>query len=566
MKQSQTFIPTLKETPKDAEIKSHQLLLRAGYIRQVASGIYSFLPLGKKVLNKIENIVREEMNAAGAVEMLMPALQPAELWEESGRWQSYGPELMRMHDRHERPFVLGPTHEEVITSLVRNEIRSYKRLPLNMYQIQTKYRDEKRPRFGLLRGREFIMKDAYSFHADEESLDETYQKMVEAYKNILTRLDLDYRVVHADSGAIGGSSSHEFMVLSDTGEDIIAYSDSSDYAANIEKAEVVTTYEKPDEPLKELEKVDTGDNRTIEAVAGYLQIKPEQLIKSLLFVVDDEFVLALVRGDHEVNDVKLKNLFNAQTVELASPEQAKEVLGASVGFVGPIGADVKIVADHAVQYMVNAVCGANEERMHYINVNPGRDFTPDQYADLRFIQEGDPSPDGKGTIKFARGIEIGHVFKLGTKYSEAMGATFLDENGKEKPLIMGCYGIGVSRLLAAVAEQKADDKGLIWPEEITPYELHLIVVNKKDPLQWEKANELYETLTAERFDVLFDDRDERAGVKFADSDLIGIPYRAIVGKKIHEGIIEVKDRRTGEVKDIVLDELLEKHRRIFKRY
>lgn len=566
MKQSQTFIPTLKETPKDAEIKSHQLLLRAGYIRQVASGIYSFLPLGKKVLNKIENIVREEMNAAGAVEMLMPALQPAELWEESGRWQSYGPELMRMHDRHERPFVLGPTHEEVITSLVRNEIRSYKRLPINMYQIQTKYRDEKRPRFGLLRGREFIMKDAYSFHADEESLDETYQKMVEAYKKILTRLDLDYRVVHADSGAIGGSSSHEFMVLSDTGEDIIAYSDSSDYAANIEKAEVVTTYEKPDEPLKELEKVDTGDNRTIEAVAGYLQIKPEQLIKSLLFVVDDEFVLALVRGDHEVNDVKLKNLFNAQTVELASPEQAKEVLGASVGFVGPIGADVKIVADHAVQYMVNAVCGANEERMHYINVNPGRDFTPDQYADLRFIQEGDPSPDGKGTIKFARGIEIGHVFKLGTKYSEAMGATFLDENGKEKPLIMGCYGIGVSRLLAAVAEQKADDKGLIWPEEITPYELHLIVVNKKDPLQWEKANELYETLTAERFDVLFDDRDERAGVKFADSDLIGIPYRAIVGKKIHEGIIEVKDRRTGEVKDIVLDELLEKHRRIFKRY
>lgn len=566
MKQSQTFIPTLKETPKDAEIKSHQLLLRAGYIRQVASGIYSFLPLGKKVLNKIENIVREEMNAAGAVEMLMPALQPAELWEESGRWQSYGPELMRMHDRHERPFVLGPTHEEVITSLVRNEIRSYKRLPINMYQIQTKYRDEKRPRFGLLRGREFIMKDAYSFHADEESLDETYQKMVEAYKKILTRLDLDYRVVHADSGAIGGSSSHEFMVLSDIGEDIIAYSDSSDYAANIEKAEVVTTYEKPDEPLKELEKVDTGDNRTIEAVAGYLQIKPEQLIKSLLFVVDDEFVLALVRGDHEVNDVKLKNLFNAQTVELASPEQAKEVLGASVGFVGPIGADVKIVADHAVQYMVNAVCGANEERMHYINVNPGRDFTPDQYADLRFIQEGDPSPDGKGTIKFARGIEIGHVFKLGTKYSEAMGATFLDENGKEKPLIMGCYGIGVSRLLAAVAEQKADDKGLIWPEEITPYELHLIVVNKKDPLQWEKANELYETLTAERFDVLFDDRDERAGVKFADSDLIGIPYRAIVGKKIHEGIIEVKDRRTGEVKDIVLDELLEKHRRIFKRY
>lgn len=566
MKQSQLFIPTLKESPKDAEIISHKMLLRAGYIRQVASGIYAFLPLAKKVLNKIEQIVREEMNAIGAVEIFMPALQPAELWEESGRWHSYGPELMRLSDRHERPFVLGPTHEEVITSLLRNEVRSYKRLPLTMYQIQTKFRDEVRPRFGLLRGREFVMKDAYSFHADEASLDEMYQKMVSAYTKIFTRLGLDFRVVHADSGAIGGDSSHEFMVIADSGEDIIAYSDASDYAANIEKAEVVTTYVRPDEPLQELKKIDTGEHRTIEAVSQFLNIEPQRFIKSILFVVDDEFVLALVRGDHEVNEVKLKNLFNAQTVELASPEQTKEVLGASVGYVGPIGAKVKIVADRAVQYMVNVVCGANEEHLHYLNANPGRDFQVDQYADLRFIQEGDPSPDGKGTIKFARGIEVGHVFKLGTKYSEAMDATFLDENGKEKPIIMGCYGIGITRLLAAVAEQKADEYGLIWPEEITPYELHIIVVNKKDPLQWEKALELYETLTARGFDVLLDDREERAGVKFADSDLIGIPYRVIVGKRIQDGFIEVKDRRTGESKEIVLEELLEKHRKIFKQF
>ena len=566
MKQSQLFIPTLKETPKDAEIISHKMLLRAGYIRQVASGIYAFLPLAKKVLNKIEQIVREEMNAIGAVEIFMPALQPAELWEESGRWHTYGPELMRLSDRHERPFVLGPTHEEVITSLLRNEVRSYKRLPLTMYQIQTKFRDEVRPRFGLLRGREFVMKDAYSFHADEASLDEMYQKMVSAYTKIFTRLGLDFRVVHADSGAIGGDSSHEFMVIADSGEDIIAYSDASDYAANIEKAEVVTTYVRPDEPLRELKKVDTGEHRTIEAVSQFLNIEPQRFIKSILFVVDDEFVLALVRGDHEVNEVKLQNSFNAQSVALATPEQTKEVLGASIGYIGPIDAKVKIVADRAVEYMVNAVCGANEEHLHYLNANPGRDFQVDRYADLRFIQEGDPSPDGKGTIKFARGIEVGHVFKLGTKYSEAMGATFLDENGKEKPIIMGCYGIGITRLLAAVAEQKADEYGLIWPEEITPYELHIIVVNRKDPLQWEKALELYETLTARGFDVLLDDRDERAGVKFADSDLIGIPYRVIVGKRIQEGVIEVKDRRTGESKEIVLEELLEKHRKIFKRF
>jgi len=410
------------------------------------------------------------------------------------------------------------------------------------------------------------MKDAYSFHADEASLDEMYQKMVSAYTKIFTRLGLDFRVVHADSGAIGGDSSHEFMVIADSGEDIIAYSDASDYAANIEKAEVVTTYVRPDEPLRELKKVDTGEHRTIEAVSQFLNIEPQRFIKSILFVVDDEFVLALVRGDHEVNEVKLKNLFNAQSVELATPEQTKEVLGASIGYIGPIDAKVKIVADRAVEYMVNAVCGANEEHLHYLNANPGRDFQVDRYADLRFIQEGDPSPDGKGTIKFARGIEVGHVFKLGTKYSEAMGATFLDENGKEKPIIMGCYGIGITRLLAAVAEQKADEYGLIWPEEITPYELHIIVVNRKDPLQWEKALELYETLTARGFDVLLDDRDERAGVKFADSDLIGIPYRVIVGKRIQEGVIEVKDRRTGESKEIVLEELLEKHRKIFKRF
>ncbi|HZG73921.1 MAG TPA: proline--tRNA ligase [Chondromyces sp.] len=560
MKQSQTLIPTMREIPADADVKSHQLLLRAGFIRQNASGVYSFLPLGKKVLRKVEEIIREEMDAAGAVELLMPALQQAELWQESGRWYTYGPELMRLRDRHEREFALGATHEEVITSLLKDEVKSYKKLPLTLYQIQTKFRDEKRPRFGLLRGREFIMKDAYSFHASQESLDEVYDRLFTAYSNIFRRCGLNFRAVIADSGAMGGKDTHEFMVLSDVGEDTIAYSDSSNYAANIEMAPVITTYEKSEEALKEAEKVATPNAKSIEEVSAYLNTTADRCIKTLLFKADEEYVLILVRGDHEVNDIKVKNLLNAGVVELAEANEVKEVLGCSIGSLGPIKlkGEVKVIADHAVEAVVNGVCGANEEGFHFINVNPGRDFEVQQYADLRFILEGDLSPDGEGTIQFAKGIEVGHVFKLGTRYSEAMNATYLDENGKAKPMIMGCYGIGVSRTLAAIAEQYNDDQGLVWPQQLAPFDVHLIPVNMKDETQREMANELYSLLRENRYDVLMDDRAERPGVKFADSDLIGIPLRITVGKKASEGIVEVKIRKTGEVIEVNRNELVAK--------
>jgi len=558
MKQSMSFIPTLREVPADAEVKSHQLLLRAGFIRQTASGVYSYLPLATKVLKKIESIVREEMNRAGAVELVMPALQQAELWQESGRWYSYGPELMRIKDRHDRDFALGPTHEEVITSLVRDEIKSYKRLPITLYQIQTKFRDEKRPRFGLLRGREFIMKDAYSFHSSYESLDETYEKIRQAYSNIFTRCGLNFRAVIADSGAMGGKDTHEFMVLSEIGEDTIAYSDSSDFAANIEMAPVVVEYEKANEQEQELVKVETPNQRTIEEVSAFLNIDNTKCIKSLLFKVDEKFVLVLVRGDHEVNDIKLKNLYEASVVELATEEETKEVMDCVPGFIGPINIDsekVDIIADHAVSYIVNGVCGANEENAHYKGVNPERDFKVKQYADLRFIQEGDPSPDGIGTIKFAKGIEVGHVFKLGTRYSNDMKATYLDENGKAQPMIMGCYGIGVSRTLSAVVEQFHDDNGITWPVSVAPFHVHLIPVNIKNEDQQSLANRLYDELLTNGFEVLYDDRPERAGVKFADSDLIGIPVRVVIGKKANEGIVEVKVRKTGESMEVPIHEL-----------
>lgn len=566
MKQSQSFIPTLREVPADAEVKSHQLLLRAGFIRQSASGVYTFLPLGQRVLRKIEAIIREEMNRAGAIELLMPALQQAELWQESGRWYSYGPELMRLKDRHERDFALGPTHEEVITALVRDEVRTYKKLPLTLYQIQTKFRDEKRPRFGLLRGREFIMKDAYSFHTSKESLDEVYNKMYEAYSNIFRRCGLNFRAVIADSGAIGGKDTHEFMVLSEIGEDTIAYSDASDYAANIEMAPVVTTYEKSDEPLRALEKVHTPEQKTIEEVSSFLQVTPEKCIKSLLFKVDDRYVLVLVRGDHEVNDVKVKNVFEASVVELASPEETKEVMNCPVGSLGPIGVSdsVTVIADYAVQAIVNGVCGANEEGYHYTGVSADRDFTVSQYADLRFIQEGDPSPDGKGTIRFARGIEVGHVFKLGTRYSEAMNATYLDENGRMQTMIMGCYGIGVSRLLAAIAEQFGDENGLVWPVSVAPFHVHLISINSKNDEQRELADEWYEKLGQAGLEVLYDDRSERPGVKFADSDLIGIPVRVTVGKRAGEGVVELRVRQTGESMEVHVNELVETVKRLLQ--
>ncbi|MCA1059132.1 proline--tRNA ligase [Rossellomorea aquimaris] len=564
MKQQNTFIPTLRETPADAEIKSHQLLLRAGFIRQNASGIYSFLPLGNKVLKKVEEIIREELDAAGAVELLMPALQPSELWKESGRWGTYGPELMRMNDRHDREFALGATHEEVITSLVRDEIKSYKRLPLTMYQIQTKYRDEKRPRFGLLRGREFIMKDAYSFHSSYESLDTTYDTLFQAYSNIFNRCGLNFRAVIADSGAMGGKDTHEFMVLSDVGEDTIAYSDSSDYAANIEMAEVNDTYSESTEEMLSVEKVSTPEIKTIDEVSTFLSVEKNQCIKSLLFKIDEEYVLVLSRGDHEINDIKVKNLFNADVVELASAEETKEVIGCEIGSIGPCSLNLKIVADTAVKYVRNGVSGANEPGFHFKNVNPERDFSVSEYADLRFIQEGDASPDGNGTIVFAKGIEVGHVFKLGTKYSEALGSSFLDENGRSQSTIMGCYGIGVSRTLAAVAEQFNDDRGLVWPTNLSPYDLHLIPINMKDEAQASLSNELYTALKGNRYDVLMDDRAERPGVKFADSDLIGLPVRITVGKKAGEGIVEVKVRKTGEVLEIHKDELPSKLNELFK--
>ncbi|GLB59311.1 proline--tRNA ligase [Cytobacillus sp. NCCP-133] len=559
MKQSMTLIPTLKEVPADAEIRSHQLLLRAGFIRQNASGIYSYMPLAKKVLQKVESIIREEMDNAGAAELLMPALQQAELWQESGRWYTYGPELMRMKDRHEREFALGATHEEVITSLVRDAVKSYKKLPLALYQIQTKFRDEKRPRFGLLRGREFIMKDAYSFHSSFESLDEMYDKLYTAYSNVFRRCGLNFRAVIADSGAMGGKDTHEFMVLSDVGEDTIAYSDTSDYAANIEMAPVIAEYKKSDEEVKQLEKVETDNQKTIEEVSFFLNVSSKQCIKTLLFKVDDKYVLVLVRGDHEVNDIKLKNLLEAATIDLAGAEETKQVLGCAVGSLGPVGVkDIEVIADHAVEAIVNGVCGANEEGYHLINVNPQRDLIVTQYADLRFIQEGDPSPDGQGTIQFAKGIEVGHIFKLGTRYSEAMEATYLDENGRAQPMIMGCYGIGVSRTMAAVAEQFNDENGFFWPNALAPFALHLVPINMKDEAQAALAEELYSTLMQNRYEVLMDDRQERPGVKFADSDLIGLPIRITVGKKASEGIVEVKVRKTGDMQEIHKDQLPEK--------
>ncbi|MBC1480437.1 proline--tRNA ligase [Listeria seeligeri] len=558
MRQTMTFIPTLKEVPADAEVKSHQLLLRAGFIRQTASGIYSYLPLATLTLRKIETIIREELEAVGAAELLMPALQPAELWQESGRWNDYGPELMRLKDRASRDFALGPTHEEVITALLRDEIKSYKRLPLTLYQIQTKFRDEKRPRFGLLRGREFIMKDAYSFHATNESLDEVYDLMHQAYSNIFTRCGLEFRSVIADSGSIGGKETQEFVALSEIGEDTIAYSDASDYAANVEMAPVLHMEKKSHELEKELEKVTTPDQKTIADIMTFLEIPIEKTMKSMLYQVDEEVIMVLVRGDHEVNDIKIKNALDATNVELVDPAVAVELLGANFGSLGPIGVpeNVRIFADNAVKDLVNAVAGANEDGFHYINVNPNRDFEVASYFDLRMIQVGDLSPDGQGVIKFAEGIEVGHIFKLGTKYSQAMNATVLDENGRAQPIIMGCYGIGVSRILSAIAEQSNDENGLVWDKKISPFDLHLIPVNMKSEEQVAFAETLYQSLQQAGFSVLIDDRAERAGVKFADADLIGLPIRITVGKKAAEGIVEVKIRKTGEMIEVRQDELL----------
>lgn len=548
-------MPTLREVPADAEAVSHQLLVRGGFIRQNAAGIYSYLPLGHRVLQHIQAIIREEMNRAGAQELLMPAIQPAELWEETGRWGIYGPELMRLTDRHDRKFALGATHEELITSIVRDELNSYKKLPMNLYQIQAKYRDERRPRFGLLRGREFLMKDAYSFHADQAGLDEEYDNMYQAYSRIFDRAGLKYRPVVADSGAIGGKDTHEFQALAEIGEDTIVYTDASSYAANIEMAETLDRYEMQTGEVAPLEKVDTEDNKTIEDVARFLHVDATATIKSVLFHVDGETVMAIVRGDHEANEVKVKNALGALDIRLEDEAVITELFGCAPGTLGPIDAPVKVIADYAVKYLVDAACGANEANTHYVHVNAARDLSDMTYHDLRFVVEGDLAPDESGPVRFARGIEVGQVFKLGTRYSEAMGATFLNEEGRAEPLIMGCYGIGVSRTLSAIVEQHYDERGIVWPKSVAPFDVHLIAINTKDEAQVELANRLYQEIGA-TYDVLYDDRKERAGVKFADADLIGLPLRINVGKKAAEGIVELKLRKTGEVIETSVDDLM----------
>ncbi|MBF0793933.1 proline--tRNA ligase [Mammaliicoccus lentus] len=557
MKQSKVFIPTLREEPAEAESISHKFLLKSGMIKQNARGIYSYLPTAKRVLNKIERIVREEMERIDGVEVLMPVLQPSELWEESGRWEAYGSELMRLKDRNNRDFALGPTHEEIITSLVRDELKSYKRLPITLFQIQSKFRDEKRPRFGLLRGREFIMKDAYSFHSDEESLDETYNDMYNAYHNIFTRVGLKFRPVLADSGAIGGDHTHEFMALAEIGEDTIVYSDSTDFAANIEKAEVVYTPNPEHTEIKELEKVETPDVKTAQALADFLNVTLDRIIKSMIIKVDDEYVMILIRGHHELNDVKLKSFFKTENIELATETEIENIMGAKPGSLGPVNVDkIKIYADQFIQDINNLAVGANEDGYHYLNANVDRDFKVEAYGDFRFILEGEALPNNLGNAKFAEGIEVGQVFKLGTKYSESMNATFLNEQGRAQPLIMGCYGVGISRTLSAVIEQHHDDNGIIWPKAISPYDLHLIAINPKQEAQKELSDQIYEQLR-EKFDVLYDDRKERAGVKFNDADLIGLPVRIMVGKKASEGIVEVKRRDNTESQEIHVDEIEE---------
>ena len=549
MRTSHILIPTLREDPGETEIVSHRLMLKAGMIRKVAAGIYTYLPLGFRVIKKIETIIREEMNRAGAQEILMPILSPAELWKETGRWDFYGKELLRCQDRHDRNFCFGPTHEEVITDLFRREVHSYRQLPLNCYQIQTKFRDEIRPRFGLMRGREFIMKDAYSFDRDEESARTSYQKMYDAYQRIFTRCGLNFRPVEADNGLIGGSMSHEFMVLADTGEETILYEEQGTYAANIERAEVVPSPEpSPDEPLP-LEKVNTPGMKTVEDICQFLQINSQQLVKTLLYKTStNEIVAILIRGDHQANEIKVNRLLGTTELTLADPETINRVTSAPVGFAGPVGLKgVRILADHAVQVMKNFVVGGNANDTHMQNVNWDRDFKVETFADLRQAQAGDPSPRNKKPLSEAKGIEVGHVFLLGTKYSEAMKATFLDEQGKEIMAIMGCYGIGVGRTAAASIEQNHDSKGMIWPSPIAPFHVHLLPVTMSEKVL-DISKELYQILTEADIEVLWDDRDERAGVKFNDADLIGAPYHLTIGDKgLKNGIVEVKHRRTGEV-------------------
>jgi len=566
MRSSRFLIATLKETPSDAEVISHQLMLRAGMIRKMASGLYNWLPMGLRVLRQVEKIVREEMNKSGAMEVLMPVVQPAELWEESGRWQQYGPELLRMTDRHDRAFCLGPTHEEVITDLIRNEIRSYKQLPANFYQIQTKFRDEIRPRFGVMRSREFIMKDAYSFHTSTESLQETYDVMHATYCNIFTRLGLQFRPVLADTGSIGGAFSHEFHVLADSGEDDIAFSNASDYAANIEKAEALPPSTPRAAAQHVLQEVATPGKHSIDDVCEFLKVSPQQTVKTLIVlgeVREDKtqpLVALVLRGDHELNEIKAEKLTGiASPLTLAPEARIKAELGVGVGSLGPVGLKISVIVDHSAANLADFVCGANKDGFHLTGVNWERDATVPMAADIRNVITGDPSPCGKGTLEIKRGIEVGHIFQLGTKYSEAMKAKVLDVNGKEQTMIMGCYGIGVTRVVASAIEQNFDENGIIWADSIAPFHIAIVPINmQKSPAVAAKCEELYAQLQEAGFDVLLMDEDKaRLGTMLADTDLMGIPHRIVIGDRgLEAGSIEYKGRRDAEKQEIAAADIL----------
>jgi prolyl-tRNA synthetase len=552
MRYSQYLLPTLKEVPSEAEVPSHQLMLRAGMIRKLAAGIYSYLPFGLRAIRKVEAIIREEMNRAGAIEVLLPFVQPSELWIESHRWDEYGKELTRLKDRHNRDCCLGPTHEEVITDIARREMRSYRQMPLNLYQIQTKFRDEIRPRFGVMRAREFIMKDAYSFDADEKGSDVCYQKMVEAYIRIFTRCGLMFKAVEAETGTIGGHFSHEFMVLAETGEETIVSCTQCSYAANIEKADFKRLEQAESArvkgTLKRIEKVLTPEMRTVEQVTQFLQVPPADLVKTLVFETDKGCIAALVRGDHEVSEKKLKSVMGTENLQLAGERTVEEITRAPKGFAGPVGLTIPMIADHDIREMVNFVTGANEKDAHLIQVNIGRDFQVSQFADIRRFSPGDHCPRCGGKTRTDKGIEVGHTFKLGTKYSKAMKATFTDEQGNEKEFVMGCYGIGVGRTVAAAIEQSYDENGITFPMPLAPFQILLLPVNIKNEFLRNKAEELYQNLLKEGVEVLYDDREETPGVKFKDADLIGIPLRVTLGEKnLKKGLAEIKKRKTGEV-------------------
>jgi len=555
MKMSRMYLPTLREVPAEAEVISHKLMLRAGMIRKVAAGIYSWLPFGLRALRNVQQIVREEMDRAGAQEVFLPMVQPAELWQESERWDAYGPELLRIKDRHQRDFCLGPTHEEVITSMVRGEIRSYRDLPRNLYQIQTKFRDEIRPRFGVMRGREFEMKDAYSFDADDAGAEQSYREMFEAYNRIFSRCGLKFQAVEALTGQIGGSYSHEFMVLAETGEDAIAACDSCGYAANLEKAR--TGKSAPlggDEEEKELEKVETPAMHTVAAVAEYLEVPLSRVAKTMIYDTDKGPVAAMVRGDRELNEAKLVSELGLDWAVMADPEGIRKYTGGPVGFSGPVELDIPVYLDHELTDGHNFVVGANEGDYHLVNANPGRDFVVEKSADLKSATEGDPCPRCEGELRITRGIEVGHVFKLGTKYSEALEAAFLDREGKERYLCMGCYGIGTGRTVAAAIEQNHDENGIVWPVPIAPYHVYILPINAKDGEVMAAAERIYEEICSLRLECILDDRDERAGVKFKDADLLGIPLRIVVGSKnLKEGKVEIQPRTSGEKRQINLE-------------